>query len=113
MLSKISGFLIMATVSGCFLLFFYNNQTHRTIKAQSRGHKNRHFKHMYLNFVFCEISFERPLKNSSSIVTLIVKDTKFLDFQFFIPPTYNTAKYVFFCIFVAIAIAVFCVQQVK
>ena len=27
MLSKISGFLFMATVNGCFLLFFYNNQT--------------------------------------------------------------------------------------
>ena len=29
MLSKISGFLFMATVNGCFLLFFYNNKTHR------------------------------------------------------------------------------------
>ena len=38
----------------------------------------------------------------------IVKDTK-LDFQFLVPPTYNTAKYALF-IFVAIAIAVFCVQ---
>ena len=42
----------------------------------------------------------------------IVKDTKFFDFQFLIPATYNTAKYVF-SIFVAITIAVFCVQLVK
>ena len=83
-------------------------------RLSQRGHKNKHFRHMYFNFVFCEISFERPLKNSSSVVALIVKDTKFFGFQFLIPPTYNTAKYVFFfCIFVAIAIAVFCVQQVK
>ena len=51
-------------------------------------------------------------KQQLCIVALIVKDTKFLDFQFCIPPTYNTAKYVFF-VFVAIAIAVFCVQLVK
>ena len=34
MLSKISGFLLMATVNGCFLLFFYNTQ-HTPINAQS------------------------------------------------------------------------------
>ena len=28
-LSKISGFLFIATVKGCFLLFFYKSQTHR------------------------------------------------------------------------------------
>ena len=33
MLSKITSFfLFMITVNGCFLLFFYNNQTHRTTK---------------------------------------------------------------------------------
>ena len=38
----------------------------------------------------------------------MVKDPKFFDFEFLIPPTYSTAKYVFFFfIFVAIAIAVF------
>ena len=42
----------------------------------------------------------------------IVKDTKLFDFQFLIPPTYNTAKYVF-PILEAIAIVVFCVQLVK
>ena len=41
-----------------------------------------------------------------------VNDTKFFDFRFLIPSTYNTAKYVLF-IFVAIAIADFCVQLVK
>ena len=35
MLSKISASLFKATMNGCFLLFFYNNQTHRTTKAHS------------------------------------------------------------------------------
>ena len=36
----------------------------------------------------------------------MVKDAKFFNFEFHIPPTYNTAKYVF-SIFVATEIAVF------
>ena len=42
----------------------------------------------------------------------IVKDTEFFDFQFLVPPTYNTERYDFL-VFVAIAIVVFCVQLVK
>ena len=34
LLRKISSFLSMVTVNGCFLLFFDHNQTHRTTKAQ-------------------------------------------------------------------------------
>ena len=36
----------------------------------------------------------------------MVKDAKFFNFEFLIPPTYNAAKYVF-SIFVAIEIAAF------
>ena len=60
-------------------------------RLSQQGHKNRLFKQVYFNYVFCEICFL---------------------YQFLIPPTYSTAKYVFL-IFVAIAIAVFCVQLVK
>ena len=42
----------------------------------------------------------------------LVKDTTLFDFEFLIPSTYNIAKYDF-SIFVAIAIAVFCVQLIK
>ena len=41
----------------------------------------------------------------------MVKDPKFFDFEFLIPPTYSTAKYVF-SIFLAIEIAFFCMQLV-
>ena len=41
MLSKISGFLFIATVSGSFLLFLYNNQTHRARKVESTRSQNQ------------------------------------------------------------------------
>ena len=41
MLSKISGFLFMATVNGCFLLFFYNTQRTERQRLSQRGPKKQ------------------------------------------------------------------------
>ena len=41
-------------------VFFYFPITIKNTKRQrlsQRGHKNKHFKHMHFNFVFCEICF--------------------------------------------------------
>ena len=54
MLSKISGFLFMGTVSELLFSFISYN---KLMKHIVRGHKNRHFKLMYFNFIFCEICF--------------------------------------------------------
>ena len=43
----------------------------------------------------------------------MVKEIKPFDFECHVPPTYNTAKYVFFLIFVAIPIAVFVCIAIK
>ena len=69
-------------------LFSFIFLTHRATKLSQRGHKNRHFKHMYFNFVFCEIGFlkklfwNRPLK----IVALFSQKHKIL----WLPVPYTT-----------------------
>ena len=91
----------MFTVDRCFLLFFYHNQTHRN----DRGSVNEATKigpsNTFTLTLFCakyifQNNWNRPIKKYSHYTA---KDTKFLDFDFYIPPTYNTEKYGFFSIF--------------
>ena len=101
----------MGTVNDCFFIFSIITKHTERQRLSQRIHKNRHFKRVCFNFVFCEmflkiIVLKKTIKKQQ---LYIIKDT---NFQFLLPPTYNTANFSFF-IFVAIAIAVFCVQLVN
>ena len=73
MLTKISGPLFMVTLNGCFLLFFYHNQTHRTTKAQSTRSQKQVLQIPLLHLCFLwnkfliQLFWNRLLKNGRSI----------------------------------------------
>ena len=72
--------------------------------------KNGHFKHVYFNFVICEIRFLKSMfwNKLLKIVALCSPGCNFFYIEFHIPPTHSSAKYIFsISIFAAILVAVF------
>ena len=73
MLSKISG--VFGYGCNAWLVFYFFMIIRHTGQQSlsQRGHKNRHFKHVYSHFVFCEMYFlknlfwNKALENSSTI----------------------------------------------
>ena len=119
MLSKISDFFVYCYSESCFLLFFYNNHTHRATKARSTRPQKRHFKHMYFNFCFLRDTFYKiiVLKQaiSSSIIALYSQKHKMLWLS--LPYTTNlqycSMFFLFFFHICSNSNCCFCVQLVK
>ena len=83
MLSKISGFLFVATVNDCFLLFFYNNDTQCDKGSVSKATKTGTLNICTLTlfsakYVFKIIVLKQAIKNSSSVVALYSQRRKIL-----------------------------------
>ena len=63
-LLSISGFLFMVRVNGCL---FYHNQIHKKDKGPVNEASKKALKHVYFNFVFCEMFFKIVLKQAIRI----------------------------------------------
>ena len=100
-------------------VFFYFSITTKHPDWQrlsQRDHKNRHFKHVYFYVYVCfcvlspcflkQLFWNRPFKNSSSIVTRYNQTHKSLWLSV-TPSTYNTAKYFFYFLYAAFKVVIF------
>ena len=113
----------MVRVNAVFFYFMIMIRHKERQRLSQHGHKNGHFKHVYFNFVICEIRFLKSMfwNKLLKIVALCSPGYNFFYFEFHIPPTHSSAKYVFFhippthssakyvffSIFAAILVAVF------